>query len=146
MAIYATKQDLMDRDEQMLWNFAIDRNTDELNDTWINQALEQADEEIDSFLARRFELPLPTVPGMLNKIAITIAFYWLADRDQQATNLLEERYKMQLQTLRDIADGKRELGLPTLDDNNPTEGSVGKVELVQEGERLFTRNKLRGVL
>ncbi|MFA0093393.1 DUF1320 domain-containing protein, partial [Vibrio sp. 10N.261.49.A11] len=27
MATYATKQDLLDRDEQMLWNFAVDRTT-----------------------------------------------------------------------------------------------------------------------
>lgn len=74
MAIYATKQDLIDRDEQMLWNFAINRETGELNDTYINQALEQADDEINSFLGRRYQLPLPTVPGMLNKIAIIIAF------------------------------------------------------------------------
>ena len=141
---HATKQDLIDRDEQMLWNFAVDRDTGELNDTWINQALDQADEEIDSFLGRRYVLPLPTVPGMLNKIAITIAFYWLADRDQQATNLLEERYKMQLTTLREIADGKRELGLPTIE--APAESSVGKVELIQENERQFTRNSLKGVL
>jgi phage gp36-like protein len=144
MAIYATKQDLIDRDEQMLWNFAIDRATGELSDTYINQALDQADEEINSFLGRRYVLPLPTVPGMLNKIAIIIAFYWLADRDNQATNLLEERYKMQLETLREIANGRRELGLPTIE--APTESSVGKVELIQENERMFTRNSLRGVL
>ncbi|MBO2589330.1 gp436 family protein [Shewanella algae] len=144
MATYATKQDLIDRDESMLWNFAIDRDTGELNDTYINQALEQADEEIDSFLGRRYVLPLPSVPGILNKIAILIAFYWLADRDNQATNLLEDRYKMQLETLREIASGKRELGLPTIE--APTESSVGKVELVQDNERLFTRNNLRGVL
>ncbi|MFA0025910.1 DUF1320 domain-containing protein, partial [Vibrio sp. 10N.261.49.A5] len=35
MATYATKQDLLDRDEQMLWNFAVDRTTGELNDVWI---------------------------------------------------------------------------------------------------------------
>ncbi|MBO2698115.1 MULTISPECIES: gp436 family protein [Shewanella] len=144
MATYATKQDLIDRDESMLWNFAIDRDTGELNDTYINQALEQADEEIDSFLGRRYVLPLPSVPGILNKIAILIAFYWLADRDNQATNLLEDRYKMQLETLREIASGKRELGLPTIE--APAESSVGKVELVQDNERLFTRNNLRGVL
>ncbi|WP_345853594.1 DUF1320 domain-containing protein [Shewanella algae] len=144
MATYATKQDLIDRDESMLWNFAIDRDTGELNDTYINQALEQADEEIDSFLGRRYVLPLPSVPGILNKIAILIAFYWLADRDNQATNLLEDRYKMQLETLREIASGKRELGLPTIEE--PAESSVGKVELVQDNERLFTRNNLRGVL
>ncbi|PSU49481.1 DUF1320 domain-containing protein [Photobacterium frigidiphilum] len=144
MAIYATKQDLIDRDEQMLWNVALDRDTNQLNDTYINQALEQADDEINSFLGRRFVLPLPTVPSMLSKIAITIAFYWLADRDQQATNLLEKRYEMVLKQLREIADGKRELGLPTID--TPAEGAVGKVELVQQNERLFTRNSLRGVL
>ncbi|ELL9332575.1 DUF1320 domain-containing protein [Vibrio fluvialis] len=144
MAIYASKQDLIDRDEGMLWNFALDRETNTLNDTWINQALEQADDEINSFLGRRYILPLATVPGMLNKIAITIAFYWLADRDQQATNLLEERYKMQLDTLREIGNGKRDLGLPTLDAQE--ESSVGKVELVQDNERLFTRKSLGGIL
>lgn len=144
MAVYATKQDLIDRDEQMLWNFAIDRTTNELSDTYINQALEQADEEINSFIKRRYNLPLPTVPGMLNKIAIIIAFYWLADRDNQATNLLEERYKMQLDALREIASGKRDLGLPEVDE--PEEGSIGKVELLQDNERMFTRKNLGGVL
>lgn len=144
MAIYATKQDLIDRDNQMLWNVAIDRDTDQLNDTAIEQALEQADEEIDSFIGRRYVLPLPTVPGMLNKVAMTIAFYWLSDRDQQATDLVEKRYEMALTTLREIANGRRELGLPTVD--TPEEGSVGKVELVQTNERLFTRDTLRGVL
>ncbi|NOI14833.1 gp436 family protein [Vibrio hepatarius] len=144
MATYVTKQDLIDRDEQMLWNFAIDRTTNELNDTWINQALDQADEEIDSFLGRRFVLPLVTVPGILNKVAITIAFYWLGDRDNQVTELLEKRYKDALTTLREIATGKRELGLPTLE--APAESSVGKVELVQDNERTFTRTSLKGVL
>jgi len=143
MAVYATKQDLIDRDETMVWNFAIDRSTGELNDTYINQALEQADDEINSFLTR-YVLPLATVPGMLNKLAITITFYWLADRDQQATNLLDERYKMALTTLREIGAGKRDLGLPVTD--KPTETSLGKVEIVQDNERLFTRKSLGGVL
>ena len=42
MAIYATKQDLIDRDEGMLYNFALDRSTDTLNDTWIDEALATA--------------------------------------------------------------------------------------------------------
>ena len=46
--------------------------------------------------------------------------------------------------MKEIAAGKVDLGLPTPD--MPPEGAVGKVELVQEGERLFTRDKLRGVL
>ena len=103
MPTYATKQDLLDRDEGMLWNVAIDRSTNSLNDLWIAEALTTADAEINGRLSRRYVLPLPTVPDMLKAIAITIAFYWLADRDQQATNLLEDRYKRAIEQLKEIA-------------------------------------------
>ncbi|KIQ84373.1 MAG: DUF1320 domain-containing protein [Corallincola sp.] len=144
MAIYATKQDLEDRDGSMLYNFALDRSTDTLNDVWIDEALATADDEINGYLSRRFVLPLPTVPDLLKRNAIVIAFYWLADRDNQATDLLRERYDRAIAKIKEIAAGKIDLGLPTPD--MPPEGSVGKVELVQENERLFTRNSLKGVL
>jgi len=144
MAIYATKQDLEDRDGSMLYNFALDRSTDTLNDVWIDEALATADDEINGYLSRRFVLPLPTVPDLLKRNAIVIAFYWLADRDNQATYLLRERYDRAIAKIKEIAAGKIDLGLPTPD--MPPEGSVGKVELVQENERLFTRNSLKGVL
>ncbi|MDA1379744.1 DUF1320 domain-containing protein [Plesiomonas shigelloides subsp. oncorhynchi] len=113
MATYATKQDLLDRDEGMLWNLAVDRSTNELNETWIDEALRTADDEINGRLGRRYVLPLPQVPDMLKRIAIVISLYWLADRDQQATNLMDERYKRAIEQLKDIASGKLELGLPT---------------------------------
>lgn len=144
MAIYATKQDLEDRDGSMLYNFALDRSTDTLNDVWIDEALATADDEINGYLSRRFVLPLPTVPDLLKRNAIVIAFYWLAYRDNQATDLLRERYDRAIAKIKEIAAGKIDLGLPTPD--MPPEGSVGKVELVQENERLFTRNSLKGVL
>lgn len=144
MAIYATKQGLEDRDSSMLYNFALDRSTDTLNDVWIDEALATADDEINGYLSRRFVLPLPTVPDLLKRNAIVIAFYWLADRDNQATDLLRERYDRAITKIKEIAAGKLDLGLPTPD--MPPEGNVGKVELVQENERLFTRNSLKGVL
>ena len=144
MAFYATKQDLEDRDGSMLYNFALDRSTDTLNDVWIDEALATADDEINGYLSRRFVLPLPTVPDLLKRNAIVIAFYWLADRDNQATDLLRERYDRAIAKIKEIAAGKIDLGLPTPD--MPPEGSVGKVELVQDNERLFTRNSLKGVL
>ncbi len=143
MAVYATKDDLLIRDKSMLWNLAMDRETGELNDTWIDQALEQADDEINSLLTK-FALPLVTVPSLLNKQAIIIAFYWLADRDNQATDLLEKRYEKAIATLKEIASGKRDLGLPTAD--KPEETSIGKVEIVQDNTRMFTRSTLKGVL
>ncbi|WP_425968168.1 gp436 family protein [Aeromonas dhakensis] len=144
MAIYATKQDLEDRDGSMLYNFALDRSTDTLNDTWIDEALATADDEINGYLSRRYVLPLPTVPDLLKRQAIVIAFYWLGDRDNQVTDLLQKRYDSAIAKVKEIAAGKLDLGLPTPD--QPPEGAVGKVELVQENERLFTRDSLRGVL
>ncbi|MCP1601428.1 phage gp36-like protein [Aeromonas caviae] len=144
MAIYATKQDLEDRDGSMLYNFALDRSTDTLNDTWIDEALATADDEINGYLSRRYVLPLPTVPDLLKRQAIVIAFYWLGDRDNQVTDLLQKRYDSAIAKVKEIAAGKLDLGLPTPD--QPPEGAVGKVELVQDNERLFTRDSLRGVL
>lgn len=144
MAIYAVKQDLVDRDESMLYNLALDRSTDTLNDTWINEALGTADDEINGRLSRRYVLPLPEVPDLLKRIAVVIAFYWLGDRDNQVTDLLQDRYDRAIKQLQEMASGKLDLGLPTPD--MPPEGSVGKVELVQDNERLFTRNSLKGVL
>ncbi|MDX7810940.1 gp436 family protein [Aeromonas caviae] len=144
MAIYATKQDLIDRDEGMLYNFALDRSTDTLNDTWIDEALGTADDEINGYLARRYVLPLPQVPDLLKRQAVVIAFYWLGDRDNQVTDLLQKRYDSAIAKVKEIAAGKVDLGLPTPE--QPPEGSVGQVELLQENERLFTRNSLKGVL
>lgn len=144
MAIYATKQDLEDRDGSMLYNLALDRSTDTLNDTWIDEALATADDEINGYLSRRYVLPLPTVPDLLKRQAIVIAFYWLGDRDNQVTDLLQKRYDSAIAKVKEIAAGKLDLGLPTPD--QPPEGAVGKVELVQQNERLFTRDSLKGVL
>lgn len=144
MAIYATKQDLEDRDGSMLYNFALDRSTDTLNDVWIDEALATADGEINGYLSRRFVLPLPSVPDLLKRQAIVIGFYWLGDRDNQVTKLLQERYDRAIAKVKEIAAGKVDLGLPTPD--MPPEGAVGKVELVQQNERLFTRDSLKGVL
>lgn len=144
MAIYATKQDLEGRDGSMLYNFALDRSTDTLNDVWIDEALATADDEINGYLSRRYVLPLPSVPDLLKRQAIVIAFYWLGDRDNQVTDLLQKRYDSAIAKVKEIATGKLDLGLPTPD--QPPEGAVGKVELVQQNERLFTRNSLKGVL
>ena len=142
---YATRQDLIDRDESMLWNLALNAETNALDETTIEQALQQASDEIVSLLARRFQLPLPTVPGVINKMAVQIAIYWLADNDNQVTDLIEKRYQQAIATIKEIVAGTRELGLPTA--TATPEAASGKVTLIQsESGRLMTREKLSGVL
>lgn len=142
---YATREDLMVADGDYVWNNAIKKGTDQLDEAAISQALEDTDEEINSLLSRRYKLPLETaVPRILIRVAVSIAFYWLADRDNQATELVRKRYEDAIKTLKEIASGQRDLGLPTLE--QPTEGNSGKVIMTGENTRLFTRNSLKGVL
>ncbi|MBP1034356.1 DUF1320 domain-containing protein [Serratia fonticola] len=145
MMHYATRQDLLDADGSFVWNMAINRETNELDEVAIAQVLEDTDEEINSLLSRRFKLPLETtVPRILTRVAISIAFYWLADRDSQATELVRKRYEDAIKTLKEIATGQRDLGLPTLE--QPAESDGGKVIMVGDNQRLFTRRNLKGVL
>lgn len=142
---YATRNDLLVADGSYVWNVAINRETNQLDEAAITQALEDTDEEINSLLSRRYKLPLETaVPRILIRVAVSIAFYWLADRDNQATELVRKRYEDAIKTLKEIASGQRDLGLPTLE--QPTEGNSGKVIMTGENKRLFTRNSLKGVL
>ncbi|PYA53150.1 MULTISPECIES: gp436 family protein [Serratia] len=145
MMRYATREDLLTADGSFVWNVAMNPETEQLDEAAISQALDDTDEEINSWLSRRFKLPLETtVPRLLQRVAVSIAFYWLADRDNQVTELVQKRYDEAVKTLKDIANGQRDLGLPTTE--QPTEGTGGKVIMVGENTRLFTRNSLKGVL
>jgi len=142
---YATREDLLTADGSFVWNVAMNPETQQLDETAISQVLDDTDEEINSLLSRRYKLPLETaVPRILNRVAISIAFYWLADRDNQATELVRKRYEDAIKTLKEIANGQRDLGLPTTE--QPVEGTGGKVIMVGENPRLMTRNGLKGVL
>ncbi|HFS8942360.1 TPA: DUF1320 domain-containing protein [Enterobacter roggenkampii] len=146
MGIYVTRDDLLATDGSMVWNMAIDKSTQQLDDAKIETAIEDADAEINSFLSKRFKLPLniATIPRPLHRVAVSIAIYWLSERDSQITNEIQKRYDDAIRTLKEIANGTRDLGLPT--DTPAPETDSGKMIVVSDNTRLFTRNKLRGVL
>ncbi len=143
VTVYVTKQDLLDRDESLVWTLATDTdNTLLLDETAITSACDDAKTEIDSFLTC-FQLPLEQLPSMINRLAISIAFYWLADRDNGVSDLQQKRYDASLVTLREIQSGKRNLGLPAAD--KPIETSSGKVTVIAS-TRVAMRNSIRRVL
>lgn len=146
MGTYVTRDDLLAVDGELVWNMAIDKSTGQLDNAKIETAIEDADTEINSFLAKRFQLPLAiaTIPRPLHRVAVSIAIYWLSERGSQITDLIQKRYDDAIRTLKEIANGTRDLGLPTT--SRPTETDNGKIIIVSENQRLFTRNKLRGVL
>lgn len=75
----------------------------------IEEALQDASEEIDSYIAVRYKLPLPETPSTLKRIACNIARYRLYF--QRPTEEIENRYKAEIDFLKRIADGKAVLSI-----------------------------------
>lgn len=78
----------------------------------IEEALQDASEEIDSYIAVRYVLPLPNTPSTLKRIACNIARYRLYF--QQPTEEVENRYKAEIDFLKRVADGKAILNILNL--------------------------------
>ncbi|NWK73785.1 DUF1320 domain-containing protein [Acinetobacter sp. SwsAc6] len=75
----------------------------------IEEALQDASEEIDSYIAVQYVLPLPNTPSTLKRIACNIARYRLYF--QQPTEEIENRYKAEIDFLKRVADGKATLNI-----------------------------------
>ncbi len=75
----------------------------------IEEALQDASEEIDSYIAIRYVLPLPSTPSTLKRIACNIARFRLYF--QSPTEEVENRYKAEIDFLKRVADGKATLNI-----------------------------------
>lgn len=104
--MYATRQDLEAR-----FGFSEIANLEAMQTSVssIADALQDAAEEIDSYIAVKYQLPLPNVPSTLKRVACNIARYRLYF--QQPTEEVENRYKAEIDFLKRIADGKAVLNI-----------------------------------
>lgn len=135
---YATKQNLIDRFGQEELIQLTDRgNTGAIDDTVLNQALADADAEIEGYLVGRYALPLVSVPPVLTRIACDVARYHLYD--DHATEQVRVRYEDVRKLLEGIASGKVQLGLPASAGAAPVAGAPE----VSAPEREFTKDTLR---
>lgn len=104
--MYATRQDLEAR-------FGLDEIANleamQTSASSIADALQDADEEIDSYIAVKYQLPLPSVPSTLKRVACNIARYRLYF--QRPTEEVENRYKAEIDFLKRVADGKAVLNI-----------------------------------
>lgn len=75
----------------------------------IEEAIQDASEEIDSYIAVRYTLPLPSIPSTLKRVACNIARYRLYF--QQPIEEVENRYKAEIDFLKRVADGKAVLNI-----------------------------------
>ena len=102
----------------------------------IDQALADATQVLDGWLAKRHTLPIDPVPGLLKRLAGNIARFHL--HDDRATEEIRKRYEDSIKTLEAIATGKMTLGL---DDPSPA-SSAGPVTSKTRADRVFTDRTL----
>jgi phage gp36-like protein len=105
---YCTKQNLIDRfGEQELIQLTDRANLGVINDTVLNQAISDADAEINGYLTA-YPLPLANVPANLVRIACDVARYYLyAD---VATDRVTRQYDRGITYLVQITKGLISLG------------------------------------
>jgi len=130
---YATEHDLIKR-----WRGAPVDPGDEALVT----ALADASATIDTYLAKRFNVPVESPPRSLVNICVDLACYGLARDDTVNSEDLRKRYDDAMATLKDIAKGTIDLpGLTTDPEDNNSATPDGGAVVIAGPPRLFGRDK-----
>ncbi len=140
---YATIADLKSvipaRDLELLTDS--DGVADEIVDAKLQEALDDAHAEIDSYIAKKVALPLAEPKRMLIVVCRDIARYRLHANVGRITETVEKLYDGAQAYLKNVADGKVSIGDETSGDEITT--SPGPV-LSEGPERTMTRDTLKG--
>ncbi len=140
---YVTKQGLIDRFgslELIQLTDRINRPPTTIDDTVVNRAISDAAAEIDSYLAKVYELPLAAVPDILQKRAADMARYFLHGKAAEKDDPVSIAYRDAVAWLRDVAKGLVEIDTGG---EKPAPAGGGAIRTARPN-RVFTRDTLRG--
>jgi phage gp36-like protein len=147
MASYAQPQDMQNRYPALDLVQLTDPAGKVLNATVLQQYLDDASTEIDSYIESRFALPFTDAPAILNQVCSDIAWYRLqVGRPLRDSKDAKERYDGRIKWLEAVRDGKITMGL-TADSKEPTIATP--TVLVQSASSspiysdMFNRSRLR---
>lgn len=106
-----------------------------VNKTNIYEAIDQADREIDAYLAiAGYSVPMDPVPPLINNMSTKMAIWNLHLRKLWKDVIWEDAYKVQQQLLEKIATGRIKLGQLEEDVTQVT----GSTSVVSTRDRKFT--------
>jgi phage gp36-like protein len=137
---YAVAQDMVNRfGEQEVIQLTDRANVGEIDETVLAGGLESAVSEINTYLAERYALPLPTVPLVLRDFTCDIARYRLCGAGVVETDEIRTRYKDALKFLENVAKGVASLGLDADQQKVPP---VGQPKIAADAP-VFNRETLK---
>lgn len=139
---YATLAHLVERYGNAEVLRAADRDGDGVADeVAVERAIIDASEEINSYLARRYQLPLAQVPGLVTRLACDITMYRLSADPGAYTEEKRERYDDAVRELKAIAAG--DTLLPATVNQAPPDTTFDVA--VKTDPRQWSRDKTGGV-
>lgn len=125
--------------ESVIIQLTDDEGTGSVNQSRVDEAIRQADAEIDTYCGGRYDVPFVTVPDIVKKISVDIAIYNLYSRRvEEIPETRSERYKNAIRQLGEIASGKITIGEP--ESSIPESGGV-KTNTTMD-DRVFTKDNM----
>lgn len=120
---------------------SIARNDErQLDEPKVYEALEDASQTIDSYLAGRYRLPLNAVPSALERHCCYIARYFL--EKNRATDQARLDYEDSIRFLEKVASGTISLGLSDMDEPVETDNSA----VIESNGSVWSRERSKGFI
>ncbi|OGC00140.1 hypothetical protein A2V82_16525 [candidate division KSB1 bacterium RBG_16_48_16] len=128
--------------EESLIQLTDDENLGTVNQGRVDEAIQQADSEIDSYCGGRYSVPFAVVPGIIKKISVDVAIYNLYSRRvEEIPQTRADRYKNAIRQLELISKGSISIGV----DPEPAAPSKSNTAVqVVSSPKIFGRDNMKG--
>jgi phage gp36-like protein len=135
---YSALSDITDDlDEEILIQLTDDEDTGAVNESRVTAAIAKADAEIDSYLSKRYTLPLSSTPEVIKKLSVDIAIWNLYSRRNKMEEVRKARYDAAVKLLVAMSKGDATLGI----DPEPAGGEQQIKASRTKDDRTFTIGK-----
>lgn len=120
-----------------------------LSDPQLADAIAEADQLIDSYIGARYAVPVQPVTGVIpppvgswsRDIAAYLAtLTWRRSQDITDNDPVVRRYKLTMQALTDVRDGKNSLSIPSSDGQPQDAAGAGTLINPYSGDLFTTRD------
>lgn len=108
----------------------------------VDDAIAEGDAMIDSYVQKRFSVPVSPIPNALKFMSARMARYYLEQRKGMLTDKAIQAYDNDLRTLRDVSEGIATLGIEPLSTKSPD--YVGAAHSDRPTAKAVSRKKMDG--
>ena len=150
---YCTAEEVIDMLKPDMYGYIVGEGSDDLDDEALRDnilllagnATDDAQAEIDGYLAKRYDVPFIMVPKVVSKFAKDIALYNLVSRkgidesDREKTYLT--RYNAAVAFLTKVAEGKVDIDTG---ESHTTQTAAANGFSMKREHRIFSRSSMRG--